>query len=458
MGSKLLEFKVGLLVIVVTALIGWMSFKVSEGPGLFGGGMVHTIEVENAGGLIERSAVKIAGIKVGLIEKIELIDGRARIKVRINDDVDLHEGTVAEIKADGILGDRHVQLIPGAATGALLTKPTSLGFKASSGSLATIADEVGKITDSLSEFAKNLNKATGVGDEETRIGRIISNLEVLTKDLTEISGTNKGKINKIVDNVNSLTERLDAFLADGDGEFSQAWSDMRDIIHRFDNTMKNFEEVSYKVNKGNGTLGQLINDDTTITGVNQTIEKVNEFIGNGIDLQTSIDYHSEFMTEDDRNKNYLSIRITPGLDRYYELGIVDDPSGVTRTTNTNTSGSTTSSIKEEKTFFDQVKFTALFAKNYHDFTIKGGIIESKGGVGVDYTLLNKKLRLSVEAFDFKDLYIRSFVRYNVFSGIYVTAGGDNLASGRGTDPSAFFGAGLFLTNDDLKVLASKISF
>ncbi len=458
MGSKLLEFKVGLLVIVVTSLIAWMSFKVSEGPGLFGGGIVHTINVEDAGGLIERSAVKIAGIKVGLIEKIELVDGRARIKVRINDGINLHEGTVAEIKADGILGDRHIELIPGPITGNLLDGPTDLGFRASSGSLATIAEEVGKITDSLSEFAKNLNKATGVGDEETRIGRIISNLEVLTKDLTDITGANKSKINKIVDNVNSLTERLDNFLADGDGEFSQAWSDMRDIIHRFDNTMKNFEEVSYKVNKGNGTLGQLINDDTTITGVNQTIERVNEFIGTGIDLQTSIDYHSEFMTESDRNKNYLSVRITPGLDRYYELGIVDDPTGVTRTTRTTVSGSSTSSVTEEKTFFDKVKFTALFAKNYHDFTIKGGIIENKGGLGVDYTILNQKLRFSVEAFDFKDLYIRSFVRYNVFSGIYITAGGDNLASSHGVDPSAFFGAGILLTNDDLKVLASKVSF
>ena len=115
-------------------------------------------------------------------------------------------------------------------------------------------------------------------------------------------------------------------------------------------------------------------------------------------------------------------------------------------------------MTEEKTFFDKVKFTALFAKNFHDFTIKGGIMESRAGIGVDYSLLNQDLRLSVEAFDFKDLYIRSFVRYNVFSGIYVTAGGDNLASARGAKPSAFLGAGLFLTNDDLKVLASKVSF
>jgi len=73
-------------------------------------------------------------------------------------------------------------------------------------------------------------------------------------------------------------------------------------------------------------------------------------------------------------------------------------------------------------------------------------------------LLNKKLRLSIEAFDFEDVYIRTFVRYNVFSGIYVTAGGDNLASSGGTKASGFVGAGLFLTNDDLKVLATKFSF
>ncbi len=458
MAFKAVEFKVGLLVIAVAVLIAWMSFKVSEGPGLFGGGTKYYFMSEDAGGLIEKSAVKIAGIKVGLIQKIELVDGMAKVTVLIDDGVTLYSGAYISVKADGILGDRHVEVFQGSMSASPIKAMTKLPFKGGSGSLDTIAEEVGKITDSLSEFAKNLNEAAGMGDETTRIGRILKNIEDLSADLQEISSQNKSDIRDIVTNVKSVSVRLDNFLADGDGQFSQAWSDIRDIIHRFDNTMKNFENISHKINDGSGTIGQLINDDTTINGINETIESVNEFVGNAIELETSIDYHTEFMSEEDRNKNYLSVRITPGLDRYYELGIVTDPLGLSRRTRTVTTGSTSTDVTETRTFFDRLKFTALFAKNIHNFTLKGGVIESKGGVGFDYYLMDNDFRFSIEAFDFDDLFLRSFIRYNVYNGIYVTVGGDNLLGSRDVDAAAFIGAGLLLTNDDLKILATRLSF
>ncbi len=457
MNFNALEFKVGLLVVTVASIIAWMSLKVAEGPGFLGGGTTHYFDVADAGGLVNKGAVKVAGIKVGVIDKIMLKDGLARVFINIDDEVPLRQGSHVEIKADGILGDRHVEIIPGPSTAPLITQPTQFSVESSGGSLDTIAKEVSKITDSLSEFSKNLNKATGVGDETTSIGRIVSNLEKLTADLAEVSGQNKQRIHEIIERVHSITGRVDEFLADENGEFDQAWSDIRDIIHRFDNTMKNFEEVSHKVNSGEGTLGQLINDDETINNINKTVEGVNEFLGSANELQTSLDFHSEFMSEEDRNKNYISARITPGLDRYYEIGIVTDPQGLISRKRTTTTGSTTTDVNETTTFFDKVKFTALFAKNFYDFTLKGGLIESKGGVGFDYFLLDNRLRLSVEAFDFDDMYLRSFVRYNIVNGVYLTVGGDNLLSNRDLNAAAFVGAGLFLTNDDLKNLVSRIS-
>ena len=86
------------------------------------------------------------------------------------------------------------------------------------------------------------------------------------------------------------------------------------------------------------------------------------------------------------------------------------------------------------------------------------MIENFGGGAVDYFVLgNKDLRFSNELFEFQALQWRSFLRYSFFKGFYVTAGGDNLL-GKGGPASAFVGAGLFLTNDDLKMLAAKFSF
>ena len=62
------EFKVGFLVISVATLIGGMAMKVAEGPSMFGGKQTYFFRADSAGGLVLNSAVKMAGIKVGVID------------------------------------------------------------------------------------------------------------------------------------------------------------------------------------------------------------------------------------------------------------------------------------------------------------------------------------------------------------------------------------------------------
>jgi hypothetical protein len=66
--------------------------------------------------------------------------------------------------------------------------------------------------------------------------------------------------------------------------------------------------------------------------------------------------------------------------------------------------------------------------------------------------------LSVEFFDFKDAQLRAFARYNFFKGIYLIAGGDNILGTRDEDATPFIGGGIFITSDDLKILASSVRF
>ena len=442
------EFKVGVLVVVVAGLIGAMSLKVSDGGGVFGSGKTHSFIVDDAGGLVKNSAVKMAGIKVGIIKDIELVGHRARIILDLEDDVELTESAKVELRSDGILGDRHVELVPGVQTDAKLEDGAEIKHADGSGGLNQVMAEVSKITKSLNELADNLNKAAkGDGDPSTPIGRIVLNIEKITQDLAGLTDRNKDKIDNIIDDVENLTNNLNQYIDE-------------ESLARVDNAIKNIEEITDKVNKGEGTLGRLINDEETVEELNAAISNVNEFLGGAGKLETSIDFHSEFLAKESVTKSYLGIRIQPGVDRYYEVQVIDDPLGVKSsdfTTVTDQDGNVSTQDKTQ-VFKNKIKLTILFAKNFYDFTIKGGLIENSGGVGFDYYLLNRDLRASIEFFEFDDLYARAFLRYNFFKGIYVVAGGDNLFSGGDTEFSAFMGAGLFLTNDDLKLLASKVSF
>ena len=443
------EFKVGALVIAVSSLIGGMSLKVSEGPGMLTVNHRHHFDIEDAGGLVRNGAVKMAGIKVGAIDKIKLVDDKARVIFVIDRNVPITTSSQISIRTDGILGDKYVEIIPGQLDDPILESGLPITQVVDQGAFDTLMKDVGQLVEVLTQVAKNLDMATrgGAGDNITPLGRIFINMETLTKDLSEISSENKGKIGDIVSRLQSLTARLDDLL------------DPEGIPSALGGLLENLKDVTGKINEGEGTIGRLVNDEKTIDGINEVIGGVNDFLGAAKSLETSIDFHTEHLTGAGLSKSFVSVRFTPGLDRYYEVGIVSDPRGVIETDvrrETPLEGPVTE-VETVQTFKNKMKFTALFAKNFHNWTVKGGLIENSGGVGLDYHLFHKKLRLSVEAFNFEDVYLRSFVRYNFFKSVYLMGGGDHLLSSEGHD-GAFFGAGIFLTNEDLKYFASKLSF
>lgn len=443
------EFKVGVMVVSVSGLIAVMSLKVAEGPGILtGGDHTYTFTVPDANGLVKNSSVRMAGIKVGVIDDIVLEGGKARVKVKLEGKARVTKSTKVELKSDGILGDKHVELTPGAIDEPELRQDEEIVDVSDRGNLADVMKEVGKIAKSLNELASTLNSATqGQGDNSTPVGRIVLNIERISKDLAEVTGENKEKINEIIQRIQNVTRNVDTYVND-------------QTLARVDKAVKNVEEITDKINRGEGTLGRLVNDEQTVQELNSAITNVNKFLGGADKLETSLDYHSEYLTGVKLTKSFVGVKVQPGLDRYYEIGIVDDPRGVVNSISTESGppGGPTTTTDTTTTYKNKIKWTALFAKNFYDFTVKGGLIESSGGVGFDYFLLDHKLRLSAEFFNFNDLYIRTFIRYNLLKGVYMVAGGDNLANSSDSKASLFFGAGIFITNDDLKMLASKVSF
>ena len=444
------EFKVGLLIVTVSIVVGAMSLKVAEGPGILGGSKTYHFTVDNASGLIPNSSVKMAGIKVGVIDKIHLVNGRARIEVSVDGDVVLTTSTGVELKSDGILGDRHVALTRGQREDPVLPNGAEIQRTKDTSGTDQIMGEVGKITDSLAELTDRLNRATQPGgDPDSVLGRIFLNLDKLMVDLSEVAGQNRSKVNNIIDHLDQVATSLSELL-DQESDVGLYTS-----VERLDRTLENLEEITDKVNKGEGTIGRLVNDEETVQELNMAISNVNNFLGGATEMETSIHFQSAYQFHSDQTKSILNLRLQPGLDRYYELGVVDTPEGTLKATETTTIVGDVSTTSEElKVFKNKLKFNALFAKNFYNFTLKGGMIESAGGFGADYYLFRKRLKLSAEVFDFSDLNVRSSLSYQLFKGAYFIGGGERLTQ---QDSTFFVGGGLFITNDDLKMFASQLS-
>ncbi len=452
------EFKVGALVVVVGGLIGLMSMQVSDDPSFLGKSKRAWFLLDNAAGLIKNSGVKTAGIPIGVIKDVRLQDGKARIEISVGSDIPLTTSAAVEIKSQGILGDKHVEITPGSISDPPLPEGGQILIVREKGNLDNVLEQVGEIAGSLKQVSEVVRESLADdGTQKHVLGRIVKNIETITADLKDITGENKEQIGEIVDQVNDITRTLDELINDDSEEgLKKTW---KKTLARLDSSMKNIDEVTGKINRGEGTIGKLVNDETTVEELNTAISGLSGLFDTAGRIQTGFDYHGEYLSAVGETKSTVGIQIQPGLDRYYYLGIVDDPAGVVdKEESTVTSGGAViSDTQTTKRFKNKTKFTALFAKNFYDFTLKAGLIENSGGFGMDYHFFNRKLRFSIEAFNFANANLRASVRYDLFHGIYVTAGQQDILN-KDNKQSSYLGAGLYLTNDDLMLLLTKSPF
>jgi phospholipid/cholesterol/gamma-HCH transport system substrate-binding protein len=66
-------------------------------------------------GLKKDTVVEIAGVEVGKVTDIKLIDYEAVTSLRIRDDVKIQEDAIASIRTKGLLGEKYVEITPGGA-------------------------------------------------------------------------------------------------------------------------------------------------------------------------------------------------------------------------------------------------------------------------------------------------------------------------------------------------------
>jgi phospholipid/cholesterol/gamma-HCH transport system substrate-binding protein len=97
--------------------------------GVPGKGYTHVYaDVPDIGNLLEHDPVRIAGVQVGQITARSITSGgQGRLTLQLDPGVKLRSGTHVLIRANGLLGGRYVELVPGEGAGVLAADATIHG-------------------------------------------------------------------------------------------------------------------------------------------------------------------------------------------------------------------------------------------------------------------------------------------------------------------------------------------
>lgn len=279
------EVVVGVFMVAVLALLVYFTVVISGVDVLFGREKaLARIAFTDVGGLKERDNVVYRGMKVGIVEKIELAPTNVMVTVLVDRDVVLRETCHASVSALSLLGGNYLLLEEGAGAVQPLATTVFRGdppidWVRDLGKIAASLNEVfndGSFRSIVSNFeatAENVNKIVArVERGEGTAGRLLSRDDTVYQDLREaVAGAKRavgdaektfGGARKTFDHAAAVAERLDR----GEGTLGRLLSKDDAVYADLKQTLANAAAISARIERGEGTLGRLTAKDDALWG------------------------------------------------------------------------------------------------------------------------------------------------------------------------------------------------
>ena len=106
---------VGIFVLAGAICLGYLAIRLGKVE-LFGAtGYIIYADFSSVAGLKVGDPAEIAGVRIGKVESLGLVEDRARVTLRLDPNVQLHDDVIASVRARGLIGDKFVLITPGAS-------------------------------------------------------------------------------------------------------------------------------------------------------------------------------------------------------------------------------------------------------------------------------------------------------------------------------------------------------
>ena len=302
-----LETRLGIF-FALALIAGVLILELIGAKDVFRRGYPVRARFENISELKEGDPVKMAGVEIGHVDKIQLAEERVEVVLNIRKSADVKTDSTASIKFVGLMGQNYVAVSFGSAEapkvtpGALIATEEAADLNSLMVKLQNVADGVEGLTRNFSgeNFSNLLGPFTDfLKENNPRLSAILANLQVVSTRIVEGQGTVGRLINEdtlytstlnTVSNLNSTVDELRPVFAEaektlegaqsvvarvneGQGTLGKLVTD--DALYRETTTaMANLREVLEKINQGEGSVGQLVNDRALIDNAKLTLQKV----------------------------------------------------------------------------------------------------------------------------------------------------------------------------------------
>jgi len=311
------ELKIGVLTIVAVGVAAVLIFSLTGTKGFAWQRYTLKSRFTNVAGLASGSPVRIAGVEVGTVTGVQLVDGQVEVVFQVNASNRslITTNSVARLGSVSLLGQSAVDITPassgtpipewgyvpqGRAAAAMsdMTDSASQGIneltamihdlregKGSAGKLLTddqLYAELNRFVASASALTEGIKQGKGsVGKllndpaAANALAASLKNIETVTKQIAAGDGSlgTLLKDDSLAKSLTSATGNLDALLGKLNGGQGTAGKLMTDpaLFDRLNDVTTRLDTMVTKLNEGEGTAGQLLKDKQLYENMNGAV-------------------------------------------------------------------------------------------------------------------------------------------------------------------------------------------
>ena len=431
------EVRIGIFLAIALLIMATFIFIVGDMSTLFHKPGYHLlVSFESAAGLEKTAAVRMSGVKIGYVKDITLVGRRAQVLMSITPKFKIPKGSRATLASLGLLGEKHLEILAGEKEDYCRPGDSIEGLPAVS------LDELGtlflSIGEQIKETGKSLREFTGK-DSSASFKNILQNLSSLSADLKDFVGTNKDGLSRGIQTSSQTVQNLDQKLKEISQDLEKTLSliksiaeenresiktnleKIRDLISKMEDSVNLLNRSLEKVNKGEGTLGKLVNQPELYNEAERLVAEAKGIVRPVSSMKADLGFSSAYYGKSELLKNALSVGFWLTPKQYFLGQVVQNP------------------------WEDRFVYSAQGGVRLGDFVPRAGLLESEFGAGVDYLALKGSLVVSLDAFDWNRHprpQFRISSKYFPGRSLYFVVGLDDFALAKKRE--IFFGLGLGL--------------
>lgn len=280
--SRRTEIEVGLTVIVAVGILLWGVTWLKEFQ-LQRSVRVWHVMFPQTGGLGPSDEVQVNGIKKGAVQSMQLTGDGVLVDLAIASDITLTRDTRVTIRNIGLMGEKVIG-VDLRSTGAAWTSEDTIPGGYEKG-IPEVMGDVALTIESVTQLSARLASLVEATDRHGDLSGTLKNMRGASAELEATIKETRKSLRTTLDNfaatsraTKSLTADREAQLARALDDFASAADKLDRLAGRLDSLRAVMHSVATKVDRGEGSLGKLVNDRRLYSDVTATVDSLRALI------------------------------------------------------------------------------------------------------------------------------------------------------------------------------------